>query len=88
MKENMQQVIHENLNLIEEIHEDTDDDENWTLADRHERILELYAESDHFRTLIAHLTTGYIPPLYFHTTLLSGCYWFGCTRHGHPEYGG
>ncbi|MFC7680393.1 tetratricopeptide repeat protein [Paenibacillus sp. GCM10028914] len=83
----VQEVVNDNLKLIEEIHEDTGDDENWTLADRHERILEIHTENDHFRTLVGRLATGYVPSMYFQTAILSDCYWFGCARHGHPEYG-
>lgn len=86
-QESIDEIIRENIRLIEEIRTDTDDDENWTEADREERIQELLAENSYFQKAILNISYGTIPPLHVQTSVLSECYWFGCARHGNPEYG-
>lgn len=80
-EELMNQVITENQNQIQEIKNEPDDD-----LDPRDNIQSLLADIENFKTIIKRISDGYIPPIHMQTTVLSNCYWFGCKRHGHPQY--
>ncbi|MDN4608222.1 tetratricopeptide repeat protein [Sporosarcina highlanderae] len=63
-------------------------DENWTEADKADRILELQEELSGLQQLFAKLQAGYLPVFRFELHHEGGCYLFGCKQHGHSEWVG
>lgn len=61
-------------------------DEDWTESDKRTYIAQMEAEQRQYETMVSRIEAGDVPPLQFTASLRSGCYLFGCTRHGHPEY--
>jgi predicted Zn-dependent protease len=61
-------------------------DEDWPESAKSASFAQLEADQQDYASLLSRLAAGYVPPLRFTTSLRSGCYLFGCTRHGHPEY--
>lgn len=81
----VEQAIKETLENIKEVQLE-EVEENWTLEDKEEVIMDLKADYKALHSLIQRLNEGYIPPFEFEFYPLEGCQLFGCMRHGHEEY--
>jgi tetratricopeptide (TPR) repeat protein len=88
-KTRAQEIINEVIQLkieeLNEAHEETVD-EDWSDQDKQENIIQLSNEIKEYQTMIERVSAGVLPHLTFEPSPETGCYLFGCKRHGHPEY--
>lgn len=61
-------------------------DENWTESEKTAHLNQLENEKREYKHIIETISTGYVPPFKFTTSISSRCYLFGCSRHHYPEY--
>ncbi|RZT21407.1 tetratricopeptide repeat protein [Fictibacillus sp. BK138] len=61
-------------------------DEDWSVQDKQQNIIQLSNEIKEYQTMIERVSAGVLPQLTFEPSPETGCYLFGCKRHGHPEY--
>ncbi len=77
--------------MIDKCHKEIGKTENnsdttWSTEDKNTFISELYSDIENYQTIVKKISSDYLPELDFQTSLQSGCYLFGCTRHGCSEY--
>lgn len=63
-------------------------EENWTVEDKEERIVELQQEKQILEGLYNRLERGYVPTFEYDMYPMSGCQLFGCMQHRNAEYEG
>jgi tetratricopeptide (TPR) repeat protein len=90
-KRRSQEIINEVIQLkkeeLVEAHEETINEE-WSGQDKQQNIIQLSNEIKEYQRMIEKVSGGVLPQLTFEPSPESGCYLFGCKRHGHPEYEG
>jgi tetratricopeptide (TPR) repeat protein len=84
-QEIINEAIQQKKEELNEAHEDVVD-EDWTEEEKQEHIRKLFNEIKEYQSMIERVSAGVLPKLEFEPSLKSGCYLFGCKRHGHPEY--
>ncbi|WP_366293566.1 tetratricopeptide repeat protein [Paenibacillus sp. AN1007] len=62
--------------------------EDWTESDKASYLIQLEKEKQQYAQIMNRISTGFVPPMKFTTSLSSRCYLFGCSRHNYPEYAG
>lgn len=83
------EIVNECIQLrVDDIQEEQAEEcsEDWTESEKSEYIKQLEADRQEYESMIKKISSGYVPPLKFTTSLSSSCYLFGCSRHNHPEY--
>ncbi|MBR2563864.1 MAG: tetratricopeptide repeat protein [Paenibacillus sp.] len=61
-------------------------DESWTESDKAVYLSQLQHEKQAYDQILEQISSGYVPPFEFETSLSTRCYLFGCLRHNHLEY--
>ncbi|WP_339296287.1 tetratricopeptide repeat protein [Paenibacillus sp. FSL W7-1279] len=78
------EAVQENRAWIADIQHDPEEDE----FDEENQASIRFALDDieNYQTIISRFTEGEYPVMDHRPSILTACYWFGCKRHGHPEY--
>ncbi|ANX13913.1 hypothetical protein ABE41_018020 [Fictibacillus arsenicus] len=84
-QEIINEAIQQKKEELNEAHEDVVD-EDWTENDKRDHIKKLTKEINEYRSMIERVSAGVLPKIEFEPSAETGCYLFGCKRHGHPEY--
>lgn len=61
-------------------------DEEWTEKENEEYLQQLLNEKHEYELMYEQITSGYKPSMIYNTSMITGCYLFGCKRHNHAEY--
>ncbi|MED3561884.1 hypothetical protein [Bacillus xiapuensis] len=86
--EKTEECFEEHINKLEIDMQDIlrDDDPDWDVVSKEERVEEIKADIQFLKTTKENIFEGKKPEFVFEPEIARGCYVFGCKMHNHPYY--